>query len=195
MVRIKSVLTINFHTFTPRYVTVCHVTSRCMSHPRVPAKMRLLDLDTPRPVCSLMGSDAMHRVKSTWDGLPIIDLKSAIKLPVQCVPHGMHQPRETPADPDAMPSLQKRNVHKHTVIQPIAKRTRPHAPHRKSTPHRDAPAPKRPHKRKVVQQPTARAIPRERTRTHSPAQTRISNRTRRTVHVVTAGTEIQQEHS
>ena len=159
----------------------------------VPAKMCILDPTVQQPVCGLVGENTVHILQSAWADMPLLTLKSAVQLPVTYIPEGMHKPRaqrKKPATATRTPPPQRRRP---TATQPIAHRTRSRAPSRKTTTHTKTPQDTRDHHRTEQKRRRPDRTPQNDTEIRQRTQTRVSNQTRKTVHVTAAGTEIQMQ--
>ena len=145
----------------------------------VPAKHCVLDPAIQQPVYPLTQLRPDTRLSAVWDDLQTIALKQAVQEEVTAIPPEMHQPR-APAKTPAQHSRKMPRRLSAPRCQPIAQRTRSHAPATRK-PH--VPVTTTP--TRAARQPTPRAM------VKCTPQPRFSNRTRKHVTVTMGNTEIQ----
>ena len=145
----------------------------------VPAKSCVLYPDVQQPVYPLTHLQPGTKLCTVWDGRQVTTLKHAVQAEVTTIPPELHQPRApttAPARSNGKPPQQP-SVPRY---QPIAQRTRSHAP---AT--RKPPVPEKGRPTQTTRQPTQRAT------IQRPPMPRFSNRTRKQVTVTIGNTEMQ----
>ena len=136
----------------------------------VPAKMCVLDPETPQPELTLTSVEPAGMLQDVWAPRALTSLKEAASATARHTPPEMHQPRDTTTQKPSTP-------YEHHSTQPIAKRTRSHAAPSRASRKQATTAPRTPApKHRMVQ---------------APAPTRFTNHTRRHVAVTVGHTEIQ----
>ena len=145
----------------------------------VPAKHFVLDPAVAQPVYPLTQLRPDNKISEVWDDLQTTTLKSAVQEEVTAIPPEMHQPRAHTTTPARKCGKLPRQPSAHRC-QPIAQRTRSHAPATRK-PHMPVTA----QPTCAVRQPTPRAMVR------CTPKPRFSNRTRKHVTVTMGNAEIQ----